>query len=487
MFEVSYLILLASLGGVLAVHFSKARVNIFEPFLLTTVLFILFYLVPLLYYYLYPEIYPLLDPSIVSQRIPLAAFVVALLYLSIAFGYALGRSLRITNGEWSRVRGDFPKDIDAVGLIVFFYCLAWISRIVLIYNGQYFQSVKSEVDNVLVLSYANILSEFYIVAVVLAGIRYKRSLGTPTSSARQLKAARRLFYGMLVLEFLFAVPSGRKEAVLLIPLIVIFLNNFYGGYFRPRKIVVYGGAGFLIVVAYFAVNQVYRWAIEVIVMNGGTVDLGNMAQVFSLIREGTEMLGNLGGAPDKIFDGETILFSVLGRIGGLVEPLVHILEVTPSQIDYKYGATLNVLVEFIPRLLWPEKPVTVIGNTLGREYGILSPTDYATNISFGLAGEAYLNFGLAGIVGIGIVLGFTMRRVYRSLIVQNHGDYFSLLLYFLFMYWFIGRIHVGISGTLVGFVKIVVIIFIVRYALIRGRLLLERATVGARVRSASPL
>src|SRR5581483_5175586 len=52
--------------------------------------------------------------------------------------------------------------------------------------------------------------------------------------------------------------------------------------------------------------------------------------------------------------------------------------------------------------------------TLGIYYGIQTQESiYYTSIGFGFLGEAYANFAWPGIIGLGFLVGFSMRRAAR--------------------------------------------------------------------------
>ncbi|MFN7958114.1 MAG: O-antigen polysaccharide polymerase Wzy [Holophagaceae bacterium] len=75
-----------------------------------------------------------------------------------------------------------------------------------------------------------------------------------------------------------------------------------------------------------------------------------------------------------------------------------IIDHAPVQVPYQRGKTYQGLVwKFVPRLLYPEKPIERMGNDLGHDLGWLDPEDDDTSVNLPQMVELYLNFGPVGI------------------------------------------------------------------------------------------
>lgn len=82
----------------------------------------------------------------------------------------------------------------------------------------------------------------------------------------------------------------------------------------------------------------------------------------------------------------------------------HVVEVTPEQVPYWQGATYRtLLIGWVPRLLWRNKPQERWGNTFGRRYMILPPNEKSMSINIPWVTELYANFGKSGVI-LGMVL-----------------------------------------------------------------------------------
>lgn len=97
---------------------------------------------------------------------------------------------------------------------------------------------------------------------------------------------------------------------------------------------------------------------------------------------------------------------------GMVEPYgtaCMVYELFPDHEPFRWGSTLQVtLFGFIPRAIWPEKPIG-IGKELTRY--VVGPFYELHGFSIGptIPGDFYLNFGWAGFLVGGLLLGVMCR------------------------------------------------------------------------------
>lgn len=97
-----------------------------------------------------------------------------------------------------------------------------------------------------------------------------------------------------------------------------------------------------------------------------------------------------------------------------------VTQLTPSAVPYWRGETYNgVLVKFIPRVIWPDKPSVSTGQMFGHRYGFISAQDLNTAVNLQWTIEMYANFGIPGvIIGMGLV-GMLLGLAEQKL---NHPD-----------------------------------------------------------------
>lgn len=93
-----------------------------------------------------------------------------------------------------------------------------------------------------------------------------------------------------------------------------------------------------------------------------------------------------------------------------VVAFAYVLERTPEAVPHWGGETyLSLPSAFIPRFLWPDKPVKDVGQRFGHRYGILDPGDRTTSINLPQLVEFYVNFGLLGVLAGMFTLGAGYR------------------------------------------------------------------------------
>jgi hypothetical protein len=110
----------------------------------------------------------------------------------------------------------------------------------------------------------------------------------------------------------------------------------------------------------------------------------------------------------------------------------------------------DVVYSFIPRFLWPEKPLIVVGG----ELATLATDTVGNTISAGYFAEVYWNFGWAGLlllVPIGIVFNVASHFAINTL---RKGDWIYLPVLFLNL-----RTAISIDNFYIGFVGTFVISF----------------------------
>lgn len=125
------------------------------------------------------------------------------------------------------------------------------------------------------------------------------------------------------------------------------------------------------------------------------------------------------------------LFSILtaGRHADTYDNFLGLMEFVPEQVDYYYGSFYaRVPLNFIPRSIWPEKPVLTSGGFFRR----LAFPDQTGGRPPGAMGEYYLNFGLPGIPLMGTLYGVLMYLTWR-LIKNDRVSVISLVVFTLLL------------------------------------------------------
>jgi hypothetical protein len=105
----------------------------------------------------------------------------------------------------------------------------------------------------------------------------------------------------------------------------------------------------------------------------------------------------------------------IGRVY-LLSQVAHVLDLTPGDVPFQGGQTYAfVAVALVPRFLWPDKPSVNDANRFYQTaYGLTAERQLdGVSIAVGVLGEAFINFGWPGVVGmmtaIGLLLGVFER------------------------------------------------------------------------------
>jgi len=99
---------------------------------------------------------------------------------------------------------------------------------------------------------------------------------------------------------------------------------------------------------------------------------------------------------------------------------------------YAFGASIsNVIVDLIPRALWPDKPTVGGGGSLVTEYtGIRFPRD--TSVGAGQVFEFYVNFGTWGVITGFLIYGWLLASMELTIISSLYqGDQRRFLFWFM--------------------------------------------------------
>ena len=94
----------------------------------------------------------------------------------------------------------------------------------------------------------------------------------------------------------------------------------------------------------------------------------------------------------------------------LLQMLVRAQDRTPRDLEFLYGKTYALLpVLLIPRFLEEDKPASqAVMNMLNIRYGLGVQDDLGnikTWIAWGIISEAFVNFGMLGVAGMGLIMG----------------------------------------------------------------------------------
>jgi hypothetical protein len=113
---------------------------------------------------------------------------------------------------------------------------------------------------------------------------------------------------------------------------------------------------------------------------------------------------------------------VIAARSAATDLLADVARRTPDPVPYWGGETYYSLVgAFVPRFLWPNKPVKDLGQRFGHRYGYLGERDSSTSINFPFLIEFYANFGEIGVILGMLIVGLLYATLERYLNVPGQG------------------------------------------------------------------
>jgi hypothetical protein len=132
-------------------------------------------------------------------------------------------------------------------------------------------------------------------------------------------------------------------------------------------------------------------------------------------------------ATDGVQDAVAQGFETSAGRSANLDLLADVIRRTPSEIPYWGGETyLSLAGAFIPRFLWPDKPIKELGQAFGHRYGYIGVNDTNTAVNLPFLVEFYLNFGMLGVVFGMTMIGVIYRLLARAVNNPGQDDLLSL-------------------------------------------------------------
>ena len=118
------------------------------------------------------------------------------------------------------------------------------------------------------------------------------------------------------------------------------------------------------------------------------------------------------------WDAETYLkasTTAVKRRLAMINSVAIVVRDTPRWVPYENGRTIFLpsLAFFVPRIIWPDKPLFNLGREFGRTFRMTAAIDDKTSIAATVPGELYWNFDLPGILVGMAIWGMAIRFCYR--------------------------------------------------------------------------
>ncbi len=250
-----------------------------------------------------------------------------------------------------------------------------------------------------------------------------------------------------------ALLSGMKSGVVEL-LVAVTLPYFYAKRRFPTRLFV---AGFALFVFFYPVNLAYRG-----IVNGGHLDSTSLTDVAGAM--GTAVVdawGNKSVTDTLSFTGQ----QATRRQAEVLQDIGLIVRYTPNPFPYRMGAAYLRLpaTVFIPRIVWPEKPVDDIGYIMSRDY--VGSSAYAAQFTSSaptIFGDLYMNFGIAGVV-VGMALLGLLAGLLFSAISPNLSP--GRLLYYYVVFLILTNLEGDLNGTIQTIGEALFVIWILNWLL----------------------
>lgn len=269
--------------------------------------------------------------------------------------------------------------------------------------------------------YCVVAGIFLPLLFTFEGVIFPESLQTPLSSVLRLVANQVLvaigvvgwivygckgsgwykvwLYVLVVLTVVRGISSGSLETAL-VPIGVLFFVKWV----HTRRIAAVPILATVAMILFLSpVKGDYREQIWLGAAPYGA-DMTSSQKAMFWIEQASDYWG------DTFSGNRSLTEATAGAVGrtDFIHQVAHIHSMTPSVIPYQNGETYSYfLVSFIPRILWPDKPLTGTANAFyAVTYGI-TDEEGARTTTFGvsLLGEAFINFGWIGVVLIMLLQG----------------------------------------------------------------------------------
>lgn len=164
-----------------------------------------------------------------------------------------------------------------------------------------------------------------------------------------------------------------------------------------------------------------------------------------------------------------VLYTSMSRTS-LLTQTANVVELTPAEVPYQYGQTYSyMVVAFIPRFVWPDKPSA---NDANRFYQVAYGLTAEEDLDFGSFGagtlaEGYINFGWPGVVGLMFLLGVFFDWFQQTFLTEASG-YLLRGIGVTFIPYFLG-VESQLAGYLGGTLQRIGLILLLMIPIIRFR------------------
>jgi hypothetical protein len=389
-----------------------------------------------------------------TAQIPTALLLVGVGFTCWAVGYGLGRARVFrTPILWGKhaLSGRSTLDLRAPGVLVaIFFIGVFADVLTAIVSGKYGYLGDST------LVTADSATWYTQPLAIVSSLKFAALFGL---SARVFMGRNDRFLKFLFPIFAIAIAmslvSGLKETFVT-TLVAVGVPFLLGK--SKRRVMWIIGAVMLFV---FVITPLVSGLRQDINDSGGRLDLGNALTLAVNNVASGEFLSQSAG-PTSIGGSDASSAAVRIR---LIDNLALIVDKTPSQIPYRSLGELAAapFVGFIPRLVWPDKPVRLSGYEF---YTTYYEGQGQSSSAITLEGSLYLYGGL-WVLAIGMFAVGILTRVVDS--VLNAVSDLHGALFFMVLFNVVIKQELDVASFLAGLVVFIVTWFVAVHLIFRSR------------------
>lgn len=250
------------------------------------------------------------------------------------------------------------------------------------------------------LNYFFIATNVFIAASVVLAVLLLNDRNNPARSSSQLRYLSMLWVAASLTSVCFGVLLGSKANIYVLVISLLVCFHYLVRRFSVVELTV---IGFVL----FSLLMIYQIVAREIFVVGHVVSLqdGTMAEFIEY--SWVQLTGNL---------------MQLQTMSVLADRM-------PEDLEFQYGKTFaSFLTLPVPSTVWPDKFLTAPG-VFTLAFWPDKWLDHGTTLPPGLMGEWFLNFGVAGVLFGGVVLGWLYESVYQSFIDPAKPPAQSLIYY----------------------------------------------------------
>lgn len=305
-------------------------------------------------------------------------------------------------------------------IIIVFLIISYSMKLYLVKVGAWFMYEQVDLTEYPLINIANFLEKLDVLILFYFSYLQKNNKLTITFKT--------LLLLILLLSLPFALISTSKEKVLLlfVPIFLMMMS------LRSRVVPIVSVIVFVIFLRFFFdYINVVRYSDDF------------MAATDSFISGETDI------QEKSIFDD-----SILMRLDyqAVLAVVTSYYPVYPESVRFDY---INNVLAFIPRFLWPNKPVMNLDmNKMGRDIGLIHSNNYHTYIGITPFGVSYYQLGLLGLPFISAFIAFLLSFVRTNFLIVNWPGY-------LMSYMF--AISIARNGTYITILPLLILTFVVCY------------------------